>query len=101
MLYGNLEAKNSEIVNVATVSNCTEFIDKGKLDSLDDTPGGLLKEIENNKNAYISLWGQEEYDKNLETMKKVKEQHDSKGEFQAIDGDVDTRSKDKWDVNLH
>jgi len=60
-----------------------------------------LKEIETNKNTYISLWGQEEYDKQLETLKKVKELDDKKGEFQAIDGDIDTRTKDKWDVSLH
>ena len=27
ILYGKLDAKNSEIVNIATIANCTEFIE--------------------------------------------------------------------------
>ena len=57
MLYGNLDAKNSEIMNVAKVSNCSEFIDQGRLESIDDTNSGLLKEIQNNKASYIGIWG--------------------------------------------
>lgn len=32
ILYGKLDAKNSEIINVATIANCTEFIEKGQLE---------------------------------------------------------------------
>jgi ATP-binding cassette subfamily B (MDR/TAP) protein 1 len=47
ILYGKIGATNSEIINAATISNCNEFIDKGSLDVLDDTPAGLVQEMEN------------------------------------------------------
>jgi ATP-binding cassette subfamily B (MDR/TAP) protein 1 len=62
ILYGKLNARNSEIIQAATVSNCNEFIDKGQLDELDDSVTGLLQEMERKKQTIQEL-GQEEYDK--------------------------------------
>lgn len=63
ILYGKLDANNSEIVNVAKISNCSEFIDLGRLESIDDSNAGLLKEIQAKKDTFLGIWGQEEYDK--------------------------------------
>lgn len=53
----------------------------------------------------VRILGQEEYDKQLDIMKKVKEQKATKGEFVSIDGDVDSRAKrnvPNWnDQKLH
>lgn len=49
MLYGKLDAQNSELVNVATIANCLEFIEKGQLDQIENTPEELLKELQKNK----------------------------------------------------
>jgi ATP-binding cassette subfamily B (MDR/TAP) protein 1 len=81
LLYGNLEAKNSEIMEVAKVSNCSEFIDQGRLESIDDTNAGLLKELENNSNSYVAIWGQEEYQKQIDVLKKLVELDAKKGDF--------------------
>lgn len=45
VLYGKLDAKNSDIINATTIANCNEFIEKGQLDKLDETPSGLLHEM--------------------------------------------------------
>lgn len=42
ILYGKIDAKNSEILHASTIANCNEFIEKGQLDQIDDTPNGLL-----------------------------------------------------------
>lgn len=101
MLYSNLEAKNSEIAEVAKVSNCSEFIDQGRLESIDDSNSGLLKELETNSNSYVAIWGQEEYQKQIDVLKKLVELDAKKGDFLAIDGDIDNRSADKKDTPLN
>lgn len=45
ILYGNLHAKNSQIVAAANIANCNEFIEKG-IDSVDDSVNGLAREME-------------------------------------------------------
>lgn len=45
ILYGNTDARNSEIVNVANIANCNEFIEQG-IDSVDDSVAGLIREME-------------------------------------------------------
>lgn len=42
MLYGKLNAKNSEIQHCADVSNCMEFIEKNDAKNLDDSAEQLL-----------------------------------------------------------
>lgn len=49
VLYGQLDASNEEVSAASTIANCNEFIDKGKLDTLDESPAGLIKELENKK----------------------------------------------------
>lgn len=43
ILYGKLEASNSEVMKATQIANCTEFIEKGTFKGLDDTPMELLK----------------------------------------------------------
>lgn len=101
ILYGKLKAKNSEIVEVARISNSNEFIDKGSLDSLDDTNAGLLQAMEENKAALCDSLGQEEYDKQLDILKQLKERDAKKGNFQVVEGDVDKRDQALKDTSLH
>lgn len=63
-LYGNLDAPNSSLVNVSQISNCSEFIETGQVDGgLDETPAGLLLEMEHQKGVLLELMSQEDYDK--------------------------------------
>lgn len=57
MLYGKLDAKNSEISKVANLANCNEFIEKGSIDTLDETPTGILAEMEKNQSILTELYG--------------------------------------------
>ena len=44
--------------------------------------------------------GQKKYDEEMEILQKIKKDEELKGEFLAIDGDVDQRDKALLDVNL-
>jgi len=61
VLYGKTDAKNSEILNATNIANCNEFIEKGQLDTLDDSPAALLLEMENSKQALVAIDGEEKY----------------------------------------
>lgn len=98
VLYGKLNATNSEILNATTIANCNEFIEKGQLDALDETPTGLISEMVNNKLELVRLMGQEKYDSDLDVLKKLEELEVKKGTFLAMDGDVDTREASLKDV---
>ena len=78
-------------MNATNVANCNEFIEKGTLDALDDSPAGLLQEMENNKAALVALDGEEKYNGDLEKMKALVELEAKKGNFMTVEGDIDTR----------
>lgn len=101
VLYGKLNATNSEILNATTIANCNEFIEKGQLDALDETPTGLINEMVNNKLELVRLMGQEKYDSDLDVLKKLEELEVKKGTFLAMDGDVDTREASLKDVEVN
>lgn len=73
ILYGKLNAANSEILEVSNVSNCSEFVEKGELDSLDETSAGLLQEMKNKKDIMLEILKQEEYDRQIDILTKLKE----------------------------
>lgn len=60
---------------------------------MDDNPGNLLKEMENNQGAIVQMIGQKKYDEEVAILKLLVKQRETGGEFQAIEGDVDTRSE--------
>lgn len=53
ILYGKLNAKNSEIINACELANCMEFIDthggEAVKQSFDDSATGLIKEMKSNE----------------------------------------------------
>ena len=91
VLYGKTDAKNSEILNATNIANCNEFIEKGQLDTLDDSPAALLLEMENSKQALVAIDGEEKYKQDLEKMKALVELEAKKGNFMAVEGDIDNR----------
>lgn len=95
VLYGKLDARNSEIDKCTNIANCNEFIEKGQLDTLDESPAGLILEMEKNKQAISSIIGEKQYKEDLDKLKKMDEIEAKKGNFQTVDGDVDMRAKKK------
>lgn len=63
------------------MASCTDFIEKGALKGLDDTPMELQKTMEERKVEMVELIGQAKYDEELEVMKKLVEQENNKGIF--------------------
>lgn len=61
ILYGKLNASNSEVLEATRIANCTEFITKGSFRGLDDSPGELLKAMEDKKEAIVEMIGEEKY----------------------------------------
>jgi ABC-type multidrug transport system fused ATPase/permease subunit len=71
ILYGKLNARNTEIAHAADVANCKEFIDRGSLKGLDETPKGVLKFMEDNKDVMIELIGEAKYKEELDIVEKL------------------------------
>jgi ABC-type multidrug transport system fused ATPase/permease subunit len=77
ILYGKLDAKDSEVYEAADQSNCNEFIESKnnkKLESI--SAENLIKEYETQKEALIGLLGEPKYKEELEVLNKVKAQED-------------------------
>lgn len=45
-------------------------------------------------------YGKEKFNEYMEKMKIFKDQEDKKGEFEAMDGDIDRRSNNLKDIDL-
>jgi len=94
ILYGKSNATNTEILEAATVANAMEFIDSEHIgNKIDNTPSNLMHEMEIHKDMLVETLGQEKYDEELGILKKLNEQEQKRGDFQAIAGDVDNRDK--------
>lgn len=100
ILYGKLDASNSEVVNATDTANCKEFIEKGSLKGIDDTPDGILKFMKDNKDEMVEIIGEAKYNEELDVVKKIVEQESKKGVFQAKQGDIDQRAQSLKDVEL-
>jgi len=73
ILYGKLNARNTEIANAVDVSNCKEFIERRSLKGLDDTPKGVLNFMQDNKVAMVELIGEAKYKEELDVVNKLVE----------------------------
>jgi len=83
VLYGKLDAKNSEVMEACELSNCMEFIDNKESMNLefDDSAKGLLVEMENNKDKIVTMIGKQKYDEEVNLLKEVEKEDEKKGAF--------------------
>jgi len=100
ILYGKENATNSEIKVAAEDANAMEFIKSNTLFSLDESAQNLISEMNKNKDLLVGHIGQAKFDEELDLLKKIDEQEQQKGVFQAIQGDVDVRDQALKDVPL-
>lgn len=100
ILYGKLDATNSEVQEAAKQANCLEFIQKSKQD-VEDTATALLEDMISNKVAMIAEIGEKTYEEHIEILGKLKEQEERKGVFLAQEGCVDQRDGKLKDIDLH
>lgn len=105
LLYGKLNASNKEIYNATTIANANEFIEgTGQIKDKGDeemTAAELIKKMEANKAEIKTAIGSKKYDEEMDVLKKMEEQEKNKGQFVAVEGDVDTRPTDLKDMQLH
>jgi len=95
-LYGKLDASNSEIIESAKISNAIEFIDGAdQLFAFDESAQSLIKEMEKNKESLCNVIGKDKFEEELAVLKKMEETESKKGNFMAIEGDVDNREKEQ------
>lgn len=57
VLYGNLNASNSDVLNATTMANCTDFIESESLRGTSESPKELLDLMELKKDAIVALIG--------------------------------------------
>lgn len=50
-----------------------------------------MEQMEKNKEDLIALIGAKKYKEEIEVLKKLDQQEQMKGEFKAVEGDVDER----------
>ena len=68
-------------MEATTIANCNEFIDRGALEKLDDSPANLIDEMEEKKAKMIEVMGETKYKADLEVLKKLQELEVKKGGF--------------------
>jgi len=92
ILYGQLDATNSDVKASCDVANAMEFINQNQFnEEKDDSAITLLKDMENKKTQIVAIIGQAKYDEEIAVLKKIKAQEEKTGVFQSIAGDVDNR----------
>eukprot|EP00355_Strombidium_rassoulzadegani_P005981 CAMPEP_0168618914 /NCGR_PEP_ID=MMETSP0449_2-20121227/6324_1 /TAXON_ID=1082188 /ORGANISM="Strombidium rassoulzadegani, Strain ras09" /LENGTH=263 /DNA_ID=CAMNT_0008659817 /DNA_START=117 /DNA_END=908 /DNA_ORIENTATION=+ len=100
ILYGKIDATNSEIREASQIANCDEFILNNQIKELDDSAQALIKLMEENKDALTNMITQAKYDEEMEVLKKCKDQEEKKGNFRTQEGDVDSRPDSLKDGDL-
>ena len=98
ILYGKLDALNSEVKAAVDLANASEFIEGGDLDNATDevergTAANLLAEVteEENKKKIIAAIGEEKYNEEVSMLEVLKEREQRKGVFVAEANLIDTR----------
>lgn len=72
ILYGKLDATNSEIYESAKISNCLEFIEKKELASSQaDTAENLKKIMENNKDYLLEIITEEKWQEEVKLLEEM------------------------------
>jgi ABC-type multidrug transport system fused ATPase/permease subunit len=100
VLYGKTMASNDEVKNACVVANAMEFIDNNSLFSFDESAQGLITEMTKNMDQLVTLIGLDKFNEEMETLKKILEQENNKGDFEAIVGDVDNREERLKELQL-
>lgn len=82
ILYGKLEASNTEVAEAAEKANCMEFITKGDVEQkLEDTASALIGYMNKYKDQIVTDIGQAKFDEEMEVLEKQKEIEGKKGAF--------------------
>lgn len=102
ILYGLDDAKDSDIREAASIANALEFIESDELmNTYDESADVLLQAFIDNKEILEQKIGEEEYNKKLDTLEKLKIKEWKEGKFQAVKGEIDSRDESAHDITLN
>ena len=93
ILYGKLDATNSEVREACSVANALEFIEKENFgaDMIDESPLSLMNQMIKNKEEIVDMIGEVKFNEEIEMLRKIEDQRQKKGVFLAIQGNIDRR----------
>jgi ABC-type cobalamin/Fe3+-siderophores transport system ATPase subunit len=93
ILYGKSDATNSDVRNAVEISNALEFIESKEIESsFDETCTTLFNQLVSNEADLINKLGKERFEEAKKIMKELKDEEEKKGEFVAVEGEIDRRS---------
>lgn len=71
ILYGKLNATNSEVFNATDIANCNEFIQGKQFNEYDDKASDYILAMEKNQNEIKQLIGIKKYDEEIKLLKEI------------------------------
>lgn len=89
ILYGNLNAKNSEVKQAAEIANCEGFIRQKQFQEFDDTAADYIQFMKANKAAVVEQIGATKYEEELKILTEIDAKDKEKGTFEPISGNID------------
>lgn len=93
MLYGKLEASNTEISASSNKANCTEFIQHTEERKIKDMEAkDVVKAMQANKENLLKEMTEKEFQTDLKEVQALADTLEKKGKFEYLEGDVDRRS---------
>jgi len=98
ILYGNAQAKTSEIKEAAATANCDDFLEMGQLFRWDFTAESMLQTMRDNKAAIVKRIGERRYEEELAVLERLEIQEDVEGVFEHVC--IDRREEGLKDVDL-
>lgn len=105
VLYGNQTASNAELVNAASISNSSGFIESAELENaIEDNVSSLLKAMTSDqyKDDIIKSIGHTEYDAKLKIMTQLEKKERTLGKFETQENILDIRTEEqKGEAKLH
>lgn len=91
VLYGNGNARNSEVEMACEIANCMDFIREKQISKYDDTAADYIKVMEENKSMIVEMIGNAKYDEELKLLQELDKQNEEDGQFKYMSGDIDKR----------
>jgi len=103
ILYGQLKASNSEIVEACQIANAFEFITNDNLkEAFDDQAESLLEAMTSAKykQTLIAKLGKGDYNEKVEILRNLTTKEEESGKFKSLTNLIDTRDQSQVGESL-
>lgn len=101
ILYGHTFAKDSDILDAATIANAIEFIEAGSFSSsFEDSASVLYQAFQQRKDIIISKSDQQYYDVVIKKLEHLVKKEEQEGKFVSVKGEMDERDDTYRDIKI-